>query len=292
MDGKFATTIRAGGGVVAALSCLALAGCAAGELRCRPVRGIKQLKPGVSLTRVREILKQRGTHQFQVQSEGNEYLCLSFRFFNSAKSYYLVFSGGQLYKIVAPTGFEFREFNYRGSSVSVRMRFDPFDKVKAVLSRRGVTIEDIITAERRALAKETGIDQAPLTALALLQLPRLVVDYQRNEQLARCYDPVKLKVGMTPDEVSAAFGHQPRAVHALGDDREMWVYGEEASLAVNPRLRFSWVAVVFEKSSAIGIFSHDFFHPSFLRAPPPAEPRSLPRERNRDGEGLQATSPR
>jgi hypothetical protein len=252
----------------------AVAGCAGATARGQatgwPSIG---LRDGIAPDDVQRALGKEGTHQFTAVRGDSEYLCLSVSIQESTSTYYLVFVDDGLTKVVEPLTEEFRDVELAGAMVSVRMPFDPFDKVEKVLSRPSLSDEDLAAAVDRARARKPALsfNQTPAAVLTLpalaLEAPRIAADYARNRELARRYSPAKVRLGMPADEVDGLYG-MPYATHAA-PAREMRVYGEAVALDINPAHRFSWVAVVFEEDRAIAVFTHDFFHAEFLSAIPP-----------------------
>lgn len=263
------------GSLFCAGMCIVVMGCAGTSPRQQatgwPFLGLHE---GMALQDVQRVLGERGTHQFTATREDSQYLCLSFKVEQLASSYYFVFERDRLTKVVEPLLAEdFRDVKLDGSTVSVRMPFDPLDKIEKVLSRPSLGDTEVSEAVVRARTTKPAFsfNQTPAAVLTLpalaLEAPRIAADYKRNRELAAHYDAFLAPLGAQSATIDGLYGRS-YASHAAAS-REMRVYGEAVTLDINPAHRFSWVAVIFAADRAIAVISHDFFHAEFLNEAPP-----------------------
>ena len=99
----------------------------------------------------------------------------------------------------------------------------------------------------------------------------------RNASFARQYDPFKVRLSMSAEQVDRIYGPPHTTVFVPHSDREIRVYGKpceqlESSLH-GPQL-FSWVSVTLEAGQVTRVFSNDFFDER-LRAKSPKVGRAI-----------------
>jgi hypothetical protein len=103
-----------------------------------------------------------------------------------------------------------------------------------------------------AAAPIVGVVFAPI---ALARWAGGGAEREELRELARRFDPYRVRLGMTVDEVGALLGTSG-VKEALGGGLETRYYGSTKLGTRNPRL---WVSVVFQEGRTVRVFSGDFF---------------------------------
>lgn len=263
--------------LIACAGACVLALSAAGAPKASPgnrvaVESFLKLGRGTSLENVRAVLKMPGKHEFSVLVDQVEYLCLSFDFEEPRVRFYLVFTNKHLKAVADPVKAEYDRVPYERAFREVEKPFEPEQRVQSVLSSQHLNRQQL---EQRILATALRgskswnvlpafIITAPLFAARAGQIE---ADYRKNAEFARKYDPLKIRLGTSLADVSEAFG-KPYRIIKKSTEEVVHVYGDPMPLRVNPKDRFSWVAVVIENGKAVRVFSNQFLDKRLLESQP------------------------
>lgn len=231
-----------------------------------------ELKRGTSLEEVRSELKMPGKHQFSVFVSEADCLCLYFLFDEPRVGFYLIFTNGHLKAVVDPPKLEFERVPYKNSFREIPKPVDSEKVMRTVLESADLSREEIELLIRQAVPKgKESLNVLPAfliaSALSKDRSAEIKADYQTNEELAKKFDPMKLKVGAQTGDVEKEFGKPYRVINQPGE-RVIHVYGSPVYLRVKPGDHFSWVTVYFENGKAVQILSDYFFDKRLLESQP------------------------
>ena len=84
----------------------------------------------------------------------------------------------------------------------------------------------------------------------------------RNASFARQYDPFKVRLGMSAEQVDRIYSPPHTTVLVPDSDREIRVYGkpcEQLEFSLHEEQLFSWVSVTLEAGQVTRVFTNDFF---------------------------------
>lgn len=227
------------------------------------VEALADLPRGITLDELQGIMATPPRHQFTARIDGGERLAVSYAFGETWARLYFVFRNGKLEKIVEPPPSEYKQVPYKGGILELKRPVDAEKRLEVVLAAPDLAGAQPAAAIRGKLPKRS---RPPINVLPPFEpvppvpaaaRPRIVKNYQRNLELARRFDPFKLKLGMTPAAVDREFG-EPLRLEGDGGPQPSRVYDSDEEVSVNPEYAFSPVAVVFEKDAATRIFSNDF----------------------------------
>jgi len=232
-------------------------------------KGIGELKKGITKEQVEEILGTNAQHEFTAILEGDRFHCISYSFVKYYINYFFTFKNEKLFSIIEYPPFEYDLVPYIGTSKQqVRKPWTPEERIKKVLESENLLGEAFVQSLEKSVSKykKTPVSYNQLPALVmiapliLMDTPNRRKEAELNAQLIEKYDPDKIDIGMTDQEVNDALG-EPHHSRALSPGKVLHVYGEEASLRKLAQENwFSWIAVVFEDGRVTRIFSHSFFH--------------------------------
>ena len=216
---------------------------------------------GISRAELEQLYQRTGRHQATALVEQETVLCVSYTFGEPYVTYYFVFRNDRLTKIIEPPRGELRTVPYRGSRRVVPTPVDADLRLRAVLASPDLSRDALGSSLEQRLPK-AGSESFNVLSLLVpfiaVKSPWIAQQYRHNAALMTTYDGLRIEIGMDTDEVDVRLG-SPKRIHALSDDREVCVYGDNSQPDVNPMYQFSWVAVVFDDGRAVRLFSHHFF---------------------------------
>jgi len=209
-----------------------------------------------------------GKHEFSAAVQQTRYLGLYFAFKEPHVGFYLIFTNGYLKAVVDPPRPEFDRVPYKDTVREIPKPIDAEDRLKSVLASDELAREELEQRIRNAMPKSaSSLNMLPnfliASPLYAALSGEIEADYRTNAELAKQYDPLKVKLGAPIEEVEQAFG-QPYRVIEASEKQMVHVYGSPMPLRINPAYRFSWVTVVFEDGKAIRVLSNHFFDERLL----------------------------
>ena len=220
------------------------------------------LERAMALEEVRTALKMPGMHEFAALIGDTEYLCLHFLFQEPRVGFYLLFTNAHLKAIVGPPAPAFERIPYKDTFREIPKPFDPEVRLQNVLATSDLTRDEIkqeIARAPTASRTPSNIEPAVLIALPffIARSGKIESDYRTNEELAKKYDPFKIRLGADMAEITDQFG-QPYRVLEQSRETMTYVYGSPISLRINPSYRFSWVTVVVNNGKVVRVLSNHF----------------------------------
>jgi len=273
------------------LICLAVTGCyscspeavAKRELENNATRAkalakwekkVSTLNVGSAIQDVQKAFGSKGKHEFTVQKNNTEYMCLSFpvgknySWTGAYNKYYSIFENDVLYAIVKSPSFEYdTKINEKGHRISHRKAVVPEKRVETVFAAKNLIGIDLFKSFQDNFPRRTSCSNlGPMVPLLTVLGPVSVVvnspgklfhDIEINS-LKDKYDPLKISIGMLPNEVDSVLGKPNHTCHP-DVDKTIHVYGSEYSVSGYPQHRFTWISVEFKNSHVISIYSNDFF---------------------------------
>lgn len=227
---------------------------------------------GSSLAEVSKTLGSAVRHQFTVSEDGHRWTLIRCFLHTGEEEgynfYQLLFRDNALVKTIGYVNWwKMEDIPYRGTTCSRVKPWDVEDMtgIRKVLDAPAVTHEQIraeLKDARKTMEKYKGQGNIPavvgnLFAPAFIQ--KAMRDYPINEELRQRYDGCRTSLGMSVKEVDAIYG-DPVHVFSTTTGRTARVYGDNRYLDVNPFLRFSFVAVLFDPDGQTAdIYSDIFF---------------------------------
>ncbi len=221
------------------------------------------MRRGISVNEVQQLLKSPGEHQFTALHENLEYLCRYFLFDEPRVSFYLIFTNNHLKAVVDRPKTEFDRVPYKGSFREIPKPVDSENQMQSVLTANDLSKTEIEDRMRNAIPKgKESLNILPafiiLAPLFALKAGEINQDYRRNKQFAEKFDPLKVKLGSSPKDLEAVFG-TPFRTKEISPGEWVQIYGSDVPLRINPSARFSWVSAVFENGKVTRVFSHLLF---------------------------------
>lgn len=133
-------------------------------------------------------------------------------------------------------------------------------RLTRLLTKPSVSLDELQKTAASAATPRKQVD-AGLTMAWLLNLPKqtssqnaTMKDYQRNAALREQFNPARLTIGMTEQEVGRVLKAKPIETGKL-EAGTCNIYGSNDSFPIDVDLYFSNVVVLFKDSKAISIFS-------------------------------------
>ena len=232
-----------------------------------------ELKRGITLAKLESTFQNKPTHEFTVLRNGETIRCVRYDLITPAtyQSYYFVFTNDSLTLICLPPPLEY----------GTRVEND--NRVGFVIVQPEKIVETVIHSEDlngEALAKSVAqvmslkrtnkwdMKMIPVVIifapLAIAAAPYTLVENNQwnrkfNAQREK-FDPFKVRLGMTVEEVEAMFG-TPFTIGKSSDNLDVRYYG-------SPRFgeyKEPWVSVVFDQGKAVRVFSDRFFDDEVIR---------------------------
>ena len=230
-------------------------------------------------------------HEFTASVYSNQFLCMELFDPQNCAGFYLLFRNGGFGGVLARRRAVFeKKINSRGVAVSSPKPVDGEEDLEAVLKQPFLTEAEIRDrVESWAAAKteaSVGLEPeniAPAVKLTrpLMSSKRAAVSEARKEalRLIKKYDPFRIKIGMTREEVQTLLG--PPSFSSPKDGHVLEVYGTylpgAATLPVAtddpPLTEIDKVfrSVVFENEKATRVFSDHFVDKRLVPSPPQQE---------------------
>ncbi len=209
-------------------------------------------------------------HQFAAHFDQQTLLCVSYRIGSPEGHYYFLFVDNELESVIERPPFDYEEYmNRRGRRVRRDKPIEPRQCVQLVRETTGLSKDAFIESAKKAAEEyreamklmepnllPAFVIVAPLLAL---QAPRKAIDEAKRVASLRFYDALKVKLGMTAQEVDVEFG-EPALVETVSETErsERRVYGRDLHLMVGGE-EPSWIEVQFVGDQAVAVYSHDFF---------------------------------
>ena len=246
---------------------LAVAGCGPRSETVISLARVSEIKRGISSAEL-ELACGRFALQFQAERMGVEYSCVSYAVTRRYLTLYFLFADDRLVAISEPPPFEYETVPWRnGSRYGYRKPGYADTRIATVLAAEDLSNAAIEASVRRRSPRTKSASLNALPAFLLLVLPFQIVmspitaiRCHQHRALVEHYDPLRISIGMTKDEVDAIFGEPTRT--RSSDSGALRVYGKSGY----PR---TWTAVRFRNGRASEIYSGDFFDRSWMVPVPP-----------------------
>ena len=208
----------------------------------------------------------RYVHQFTVTRAAQTVRCVSAPVSKDRWSFYLVFVEDRLANIVERPQIHFEIVVVDGRRMGRRtVKLD--DDVESVLHAPELSSGEAmeIAGERARHSRETQERYSEPLPIPLflwelgeaLNGPRLEQEKDKHRKLLKQFDPLKVELGMSPDQVAETFTSKCVGERRVGES-VIRFYGEAGEVST---IRDPWVAVRFEDDLVIAIYSADFFDP-------------------------------
>lgn len=252
--------------VGAGMLALTVAGCGPRPETVVSLARVSEIKRGISSAEL-ELACGRFALQFQAERMGVEYSCVSYAVTRRYLTLYFLFADDRLVAITEPPAFEYETVPWRnGSRYGYRKPGYTETRIATVLAAEDLSNAAIEASVRRRSRrrKSEPLNVLPAFLLTLpLQIvmsPITAIRRHQHRALVEHYDPLRISIGMTKDEVDAIFGEPTRI--SSSDVAVLRVYG---------RVRYprTWTAVRFSNGRATEIYSDDFFDRSWMVPVPP-----------------------
>lgn len=224
---------------------------------------ILNLHRGISIDEVEEGFHSKGRHQFSAILPEGIYHCISYSFEKPYIYYYFLYKETNLEKIVTPPSPEVELIPYKNVSREVKKAIDPEKRIDKVLNSESLTAEDLLISLRKELSmRKESFNILPAFLLTSEYFEQAAEDirsdYKRNEFLARKFDPGKINLGDGKQTVLSVYGSPLNISKTEQNSQEIYRFGSNEPLRINPAYRFSNIAVVFKDDHVTRIFSNDF----------------------------------
>jgi len=227
------------------------------------------LTNGLPMSDVEAVLGTNWQHQFTARTGTNVYLCVSYHFQYPFIYYYFLFRDTQLSKICLPPTFDTEVVERNGMRVEVRKPLDPELRVSTVINAEGITTQELRSGIHERLQKKIAGENAGILPAIILTSPLLVPsklierpevkrEYQRNQELAEHFDPMKMKPGKLLKEARDVYGREVLSKQLSAEKSVFCWGGDERLPKVKPEHRYSPVCALVESNQIQQIYSHDF----------------------------------
>jgi len=247
-----------------------LSGCGSQDtLRFTSLDSLTSLQRGLSLDQVQHRLHSHGYAEFLIESEAQAYRSVLFWYAKdqAGKEYRgifrCLFCNGRLARVVGeipennwlPVAPAASDQNLVGPNAFARAL-----KKLTVLDMSGSELKKcVVQWEAVPPARGCGDWGKLMFVLWPVIIPEEIEDSLRRDSLLSRFDPLKIDIGMTPEQVGRLFGKSAQKTLYAGNQ---WaeLYGEGIDRS-NKTLRYdseSWVAVVFRNNRVIGVFKDPF----------------------------------
>ncbi|NOX54548.1 MAG: hypothetical protein GXP27_08945 [Planctomycetes bacterium] len=268
-----------------------LAGCGTGQLvvvedfdRYRPVVPLDrflQVAAGMTNEEVNVLLGTSGQHEFlYLDEQGEKWLLKSYEVTPDSDYkyvFYLLFRAGRLFALIdgrdvtahfraarggrpAPLPPERRAFD-DDWMIREMLRVQAFwgDAIassKEILRRRVVQAQENY---RHVVSGKRSNPVWPAFLFVDVAPEDLKREYELNEKDRKQFDPMKISIGMSEQDVERVFG-PPRYREELNDSHTVCLYGPKRPKAVAPEVAASPVMVLFHNGRVVRVLSHGFFN--------------------------------
>jgi hypothetical protein len=236
-----------------------------------PAELILGLEPGLDRAEVERRLGQPSRHQVTAEVDGIEVVVTT----HAVEPWLplcFVYQNAALLKITGVPAMVDMDAS-KGKDISWLAPEEPETRLQHLLAMPALSHHDIerrIAFERASNAyAEKYREPSALWAavvipapLGVVALPRTMHENAHDNELARRFDPFKVRLGMTTDEVDAIYG-MPRVVHS-SSEQEVRIYGGPVDRNIVVYPASSYVTVHFDDGRVIRVFSHEFFDWSLL----------------------------
>jgi len=213
-------------------------------------------------------------HQFMARIGTNDFSCVRMSFERPRGSFYFLFRNGQLTTIQDLPRVDFETRTYNGKPWRVPKPVDPEVRMIAVIQAQDLSPVEIVErlqqwtrAEAVASKGKEPLNILPafiLTApLFLAKAPSRLSGETEAARLTEKFDPFKIKLGMTADEVRSIVD-DPILTVKTNSNCELRVYGSELPASLSVHIPPVWVSVMFCDNEVTSVFSHDFFDKRLL----------------------------
>jgi hypothetical protein len=236
---------------------------------------VSELHANSTIKDMEKAFAVKGTHQFTLQKDGRNYLCLSFSVGESyswtenAAVYYGIFENSKLYSIVEQSSVEYEiGIDKQGRQISHRKPIIP----DVVFSAKRLFGKDLINSleenfPRRPSSSNLGPMIPLVTVLGpvsvVLNSPSNLLHNIEVNKLKNKYDPLKIDIGMLSSEVESISG-KPNHIYHPAENKMIYVYGSEYTIGDCPQYEFTWFSVEFENARVINVYSNDFFNDELM----------------------------
>ena len=235
------------------------------------------LRPGMTRQDTFDLLRAAGRHLFTYRKDGSTYLLTTYFIRNrpeteSGIAFYGLFRDDSLLKILRSLPKNLERYPYRGTTASrpKTWRVEDESRIHEILSLPGQSRREIgAVIDRYSQPRPKSEPQIPLFIFEPLMTltgykARIKRGYERNRQLLRQFDGLRIELGMSRAEVNALLG-EPAHNEPITPTRSLSIYAKklygdapDERLEINPSYRFSPVAVVFDDGRAARVYSKGF----------------------------------
>jgi len=239
-----------------------------------------KLKPGCSVKEVNNAFGLKGIYQFSVEKNGTTYSCFGYSvgaqyvwMEADYSNYYSIFENNGLYAIVQSPSFEYEtRIDEKGYRISYRKPVVPEKRVETVFAVKRLIGRDLINSFQENFPRRDSCSNlGPIIPLMMILGPVSVVLNSPGylfhsieiNKLENKYNPQKISIGMSPDEVDSILGKPNRTYHPAVD-KIIRVYGSEYSIDGYPQHKFTWFSLEFKNACVISIYSNDFFNDKLM----------------------------
>ncbi len=239
--------------------------------------GFLDLRPGVTRRETIDLLGTAGRHLFTYQKDGSTYLLTTYFIRNrpeteSGIAFYGLFKDDSLLRILRSLPKSLESYPYRGTTASrpKTWRVEDESRIDEILSLPGQSRREIgAVIDRYSQPRPKSGPQIPLFIFEPLMTltgykARIKRGFERNLELLRQFDGLRIELGMSIAEVNALLG-KPAHNEAITSGLSISIfakklYGDapDERLEISPFYRFSPVAVVFDDGRAARVYSKGF----------------------------------
>ncbi len=222
---------------------------------------LQTVERGISQKRLEALFGVPARHQFEASRDETTTRCVSYSFSSFHLKYYFVFTNDALNKIILPPRFEHELSPAERGERAVWKSYVPEERMNVVLQAPDLNQQGILASIERRHRPEKFDNALPALIIvgviaAPVALVRGTVENRKIKTLAEKFNPYRLTLGMTVEEVEQLFG-APVLSEKPDDVSETRYYGSPKLGTHNSLL---WVCVVFKNEKAVRVLSDDFFN--------------------------------
>jgi hypothetical protein len=216
---------------------------------------------GMSQAKLESLLEVPARHQFTVLRSNCTVRCISYQFNSYATSFFFVFTNDALEKIALRPDYESAPRGWRRAKRARWRTNEPDERLDVVLKAPALTSNEIVLAASEK--QEPGVDNA-LSAFIIAGIiaapvivartPERIAKEREVESLAKRYDPYRMRLGMSVEEVEKML-EKPHFTETLEDGSELRYYG---SNKLGYYFNFHWLCTAFRNGRVTAVFSDDF----------------------------------
>jgi hypothetical protein len=194
--------------------------------------------------------------------------------------YFFLFENERLISILDPSLFYTNAFEekpnpnpkYPGTKLEVRKPWKDEEFMTGIIKAKTMSPEDLSAQIKTRLEKKKNRKNSynvlpAFVLLAPLIVPDLIAQNKKHETWLNKYDPFKINIGKTRNDVEATYGKPHFVVHHDAANRETHAYGppeilwrDTTRVHLGPLNKRFWTAVVYENDVAVRVFNNDLFN--------------------------------